>query len=94
MSKVVELSAWLNGSTLEEPAAITPGRAAIRSSTERRNALICPAGTAVPSEAGRDMLQRWVAAKLAYDAARDSHLDPLAKGLPEARAAFLRGGSQ
>jgi hypothetical protein len=51
-------------------------------------------GTAVPSEAGRDMLQRWVAAKLAYDAARDSHLDPLAKGLPEARAAFLRGGSQ
>jgi hypothetical protein len=38
-------------------------------------------------EAGRDILDRWVAAKLAYDGARQPD-DPLDVGLPEARKAF------
>ena len=44
-------------------------------------------GAAVP-EAGKDMLERFVAAKLAYEANRTSG-DPLDKGLAEARKAFL-----
>jgi len=44
-------------------------------------------GEGVP-EAGRKTLAQWVAAKLAYDANRQKG-DPLSKGLPEARAAFL-----
>ena len=44
-------------------------------------------GAGVP-EAGRLMLAKWVAAKLAYDANRQSG-DPLSKGLPEARKAFF-----
>lgn len=47
-------------------------------------------GEGVP-EAGRDILARWVAAKLAYDANRKPD-DHLAKGRPEARAAFIKGG--
>lgn len=43
-------------------------------------------GAAVP-EAGRAIMNKWVAAKLAYDAARNSG-DPLIVGLPEARKAF------
>ena len=39
-------------------------------------------------EAGRDMLDRWVAAKLAYDAARTPG-DLLGVGLSEARQAFI-----
>ena len=41
---------------------------------------------AVP-EAGRSIMNKWVAAKVAYDANRSSG-DPLANGLPEARKAF------
>lgn len=44
-------------------------------------------GTGVP-EAARDTMNRWIAAKLAYDANREKS-DPLSKGLPEARAAFF-----
>jgi hypothetical protein len=44
-------------------------------------------GAGVP-EAGRETLNRWVAAKLAYDGARNKG-DPLHVGLVEARAAFL-----
>jgi hypothetical protein len=39
-------------------------------------------------EAGRAMLDKWVAAKLAYDANRQPG-DPLDVGLPEARRAFV-----
>ena len=39
-------------------------------------------------EAGLDILDRWTAAKLAYDANRKKS-DPLSKGLAEARAAFV-----
>jgi hypothetical protein len=45
-------------------------------------------GAAVP-EAGLPLLRKWVAAKVAYDANRESG-DPLSKGLPEARKAFVR----
>ena len=41
-------------------------------------------------EAGRQMLDKWVAAKVAYDANREKG-DPLAKGLPEAHKAFMGG---
>jgi hypothetical protein len=44
-------------------------------------------GAAVP-EAGRDMLRRWVAAKLAYDGNRKDG-DPLSVGVAEAHAAFI-----
>lgn len=44
-------------------------------------------GEGVPEE-GRDMLRRWVASKLAYDANRQSG-DPLHVGLVEARKAFV-----
>ena len=44
-------------------------------------------GPAVP-EAGQDILAKWVAAKLAYDAARKDG-DPLSVGLEEAREAFI-----
>jgi hypothetical protein len=44
-------------------------------------------GAAVP-EAGREELNRWVAAKVAYDAARKNG-DPLNVGLPEARKAYF-----
>jgi hypothetical protein len=44
-------------------------------------------GEGVP-EAGRDILSRWVAAKVAYDTNRESG-DPLANGLTEARKAFV-----
>ena len=43
-------------------------------------------GEAVP-EAGKSLLAKWVAAKVAYDANRTSG-DPLGVGLPEARKAF------
>lgn len=43
-------------------------------------------GAGVP-EAGRGLLRKWVAAKVAYDANRKSS-DPLSTGLPEARKAF------
>lgn len=43
-------------------------------------------GEAVP-EAGRALLNKWVAAKVAYDANRAAG-DPLGTGLPEARKAF------
>lgn len=46
-------------------------------------------GEGVP-EAGRDTLNRWVAAKCAYDGARKPD-DHLTVGLPEARKAFLEG---
>jgi hypothetical protein len=49
-------------------------------------------GEGVP-EAGKLILAKWVAAKLAYDGARESG-DPLGKGLPEARQAFLEAGSK
>lgn len=39
-------------------------------------------------EAGRDILDRWVAAKTTYDGARNPG-DPLSVGLSEARAAFV-----
>lgn len=45
-------------------------------------------GEGVP-EAGRTVLNKWVAAKLAYDANRKSG-DPLGVGLPEAREAFRK----
>jgi hypothetical protein len=45
-------------------------------------------GEGVP-EAGREMLNRWVAAKVAYDANRESG-DPLNVGLAEAREAFIK----
>ncbi len=45
-------------------------------------------GEGVP-EAGRVILDKWVAAKLAYDGARKPD-DHLAVGLPEAREAFLK----
>ena len=44
-------------------------------------------GAGVP-DAARELMNRWVAAKLAYDANR-VHADPLEKGLVEARAAFI-----
>lgn len=40
-------------------------------------------------EAGRTLLDKWVAAKLAYDAARQPG-DPLSKGVDEAREAFVK----
>ena len=43
-------------------------------------------GAGVP-EAGRAVLNKWVAAKVAYDANRTSG-DPLSKGLPEAHKAW------
>lgn len=46
-------------------------------------------GAGVP-EAGREILNRWVAAKLAYDGARTAS-DPLEVGLPEAVRAFTSG---
>jgi hypothetical protein len=46
-------------------------------------------GAGVP-EAGKETLARWVAAKLAYDAARPTKTEPLAVGLPEAREAFVK----
>jgi len=46
-------------------------------------------GEAVP-EVGRNMLNRWVAAKTAYDTNRQSG-DPLNVGLAEARKAFIEG---
>lgn len=49
-------------------------------------------GPAVP-EVGQDTLNRWVAAKVAYDANRQSG-DPLNVGLVEARAAFLDAARQ
>lgn len=42
----------------------------------------------VPEEA-RELTKRWVAAKVAYDTARQKS-DPLSIGLPEARAAFAK----
>ena len=42
----------------------------------------------VPEE-GRKLLDKWVAAKLAYDGARQPS-DPLNIGLPEARQAFIK----
>ena len=39
-------------------------------------------------ESGWQLLDKWVAAKLAYDANREKS-DPLSKGLPEARKAFI-----
>jgi hypothetical protein len=45
-------------------------------------------GEAVP-EAGQETLARWVAAKVAYEAARTPGA-PLSVGLPEARAAFFK----
>lgn len=44
-------------------------------------------GAGVP-EAGRAILQKWIAAKTAYEANRNPG-DPLSVGLPEARAAIL-----
>jgi hypothetical protein len=44
-------------------------------------------GAGVPSEAA-DLLNRWVAAKLAYDAARKPG-DALSVGTSEARVAFV-----
>lgn len=44
-------------------------------------------GAGVP-EVGQKLLNGWVAAKVAYDANRN-HDDHLAKGLPEARRAFV-----
>ena len=44
-------------------------------------------GHGVP-DAARDLMDRWVAAKVAYDGARTKD-DPLSKGLVEARRAFL-----
>ena len=46
-------------------------------------------GEGVPPD-GLETLRRWVAAKVAYDANRNSG-DPLHIGLPEARAAFVKG---
>jgi hypothetical protein len=43
-------------------------------------------GEGVP-EAGKEILRKWVTAKVAYDANRQSG-DPLTKGLKEAREAF------
>jgi hypothetical protein len=46
-------------------------------------------GEGVP-EAGRDLLNRWVAAKLAYDGARKpDNSEPLSVGLKEAHKAFI-----
>ena len=45
-------------------------------------------GEAVP-EAGRTIFNKWVAAKVAYDANRTKDA-PLAEGLDEAREAFLK----
>jgi hypothetical protein len=47
-------------------------------------------GAAVP-EVGRVLLDKWVAAKLVYDANRKNS-DPLSVGLPEARKAFNEAG--
>jgi hypothetical protein len=47
-------------------------------------------GAAVP-EVGRVLLNKWVAAKVAYDSNRNSG-DPLANGLPEARKAWAETG--
>lgn len=47
-------------------------------------------GAAVP-EAGREMFNRWIAAKVAYEANRTSG-DPLTVGLAEARKAFYEAG--
>ena len=46
-------------------------------------------GEGVP-EAGLQVLDKWLAAKVAYEAARNPG-DPLGKGLPEARQAWERG---
>jgi hypothetical protein len=46
-------------------------------------------GAGVP-EAGRAILDKWVAAKLAYDGARKPD-DDLVVGLPEATKAFVKG---
>lgn len=48
-------------------------------------------GAGVPEE-GRAILEKWVAAKTAYEAARKPG-DPLAVGLPEARAAILEAAT-
>jgi hypothetical protein len=45
-------------------------------------------GAGVP-EAGRTILAKWVAAKVAYDAARPTKDEPLDVGLTEARKAFI-----
>jgi hypothetical protein len=45
-------------------------------------------GAGVP-EAGREILAKWVAAKIAYDAARPTKTEPLNVGLAEARKAFI-----
>lgn len=45
-------------------------------------------GAGVP-EAGRELLNKWVAAKVAYDAARPTKSEPLSVGLDEARKAFV-----
>jgi hypothetical protein len=55
-------------------------------------------GEGVP-EAARDMLERWVAAKVAYDGARasakaDGDIPPLDVGLAEARKAFVTKGEE
>lgn len=47
-------------------------------------------GEGVP-EAGRDLLNRWISAKVAYDANRTTD-DPLHVGLDEARKAFIGEG--
>jgi hypothetical protein len=46
-------------------------------------------GEGVP-EVGRAIFQKWVAAKIAYDANRTKG-DPLTTGLPQAREAFKNG---
>jgi hypothetical protein len=46
-------------------------------------------GAGVP-EAGKAILDKWIAAKQAYDANRNPG-DPLRVGLPEARKAFVEG---
>lgn len=46
-------------------------------------------GEAVP-QAGQELLRKWTAAKLAYDANRNSG-DPLSVGLVEARRGFING---
>ena len=54
-------------------------------------------GDGVPEQA-RDMLRRWVASKLAYDAARadakaDGSIPPPEVGIKEAREAFVKAGA-
>lgn len=48
-------------------------------------------GDAVPAE-GKPLLEKWVAAKVAYEANRNKG-DDLSVGLPEARAAFVAAGN-